>query len=406
MGFAKQQQIREWERGWQSAGFKHVCAECFSDYALKAFVSCNADSRHCDYCSRTSASRPIAAPIDEVLDLINRSLLTEWGHPDDEGIPYESREGGYQFSVADIYDLFDDEVGYAFTNDSVRDEVIEAFEGQLWCQRNFYRLPPDIALTSAWSEFCELIRHKNRYLFTVTPEQDTRLPDPDYIAPAAMLTQIGRMALDLGLVRTMPAGTTIYRARLHPSDQGLDSAADLGPPPLERAIYSNRMSPAGIPMFYGSLDAAVAIDEVCYGDQTKDRMVTVGTFVTERRFPIVDFSNIPSVPSLFDDEHRQDRFPLAFLHGFTADLSKPIDKDGREHIDYVPTQVVTEYFRHIFEIEHDIKVRGIIYQSSRVLNGRNCVFFFEATGSRDFSFEGENDWGIWLTLVQKSVHTP
>jgi hypothetical protein len=47
-------------------------------------------------------------------------------------------------------------------------------------------------------------------------------------------------------------------------------------------------------------------------------------------------------PSLFDEQRRHLRAGLSFLHDFAADLAKPIEKDGREHIEYVPTQIVTE----------------------------------------------------------------
>src|SRR5262249_23506696 len=56
-------------------------------------------------------------------------------------------------------------------------------------------------------------------------------------------------------------------------------------------------------------------------------------------------------------------------------LAKPIKKDDREHIEYVPTQVVTEFLRHEFRTEGGHRVKGIIYQSARNGKGKCCVLF-------------------------------
>ena len=50
---------------------------------------------------------------------------------------------------------------------------------------------------------------------------------------------------------------------------------------------------------------------------------------------------------------------------FISDFTKAIQRSGYEHIDYVPTQIVTEYFRHVFKIGDQINIDGIIYPSSK-----------------------------------------
>jgi hypothetical protein len=47
-------------------------------------------------------------------------------------------------------------------------------------------------------------------------------------------------------------------------------------------------------------------------------------------------------------EARRERAELSFLHGFARDLSAQIERDNRIHIEYVPTQVVSEYLRRVF----------------------------------------------------------
>jgi hypothetical protein len=78
-------------------------------------------------------------------------------------------------------------------------------------------------------------------------------------------------------------------------------------------------------------------------------------------------------------------------------------KDGREHIDYVPTQVVTEYFRHVFKDGDGQPVKGILYPSARQDGGVCCVLFFEADqcgGKPDSIILRKRD--AWLELDKNS----
>ncbi|WP_315264419.1 RES family NAD+ phosphorylase, partial [Tannerella forsythia] len=63
--------------------------------------------------------------------------------------------------------------------------------------------------------------------------------------------------------------------------------------------------------------------------------------------------------------------------------SKDIKHDNKIHIEYVPTQIMTEYFRYVFTEISDIKIDGILYPSSQ--NGGNCyVLFFDNKTSLEF----------------------
>jgi hypothetical protein len=91
---------------------------------------------------------------------------------------------------------------------------------------------------------------------------------------------------------------------------------------------------------------------------------------------ILDLTVMPPSPSIFDRDSRATRSGILFLNEFVDDLKQPVMKDGKEHVEYVPTQVVTEYFRHAFDANGDF-VRGILYPSS-LNDGVCCVLFFEA----------------------------
>ena len=65
---------------------------------------------------------------------------------------------------------------------------------------------------------------------------------------------------------------------------------------------------------------------------------------------------------------------LIFLHTLGHEFSKPITRDDRVHIEYVPTQVVTEYLRGV-KTREDGGLNGIRYGSARHDGGASLVLF-------------------------------
>ena len=47
---------------------KFVCADCFDDDYLKAFIEDNLASKKCSYCGKESLRRKSAAPVDAVIE--------------------------------------------------------------------------------------------------------------------------------------------------------------------------------------------------------------------------------------------------------------------------------------------------------------------------------------------------
>lgn len=107
MGLVKEYYLSQLDRGYFDIGDKYVCPDCFDDYAIKDFITKNAEKTACDYCGNSSP-KAIAAPIDEVLHIIMDGIRSEWGNPEDEGVAWESKEGGWQGKVIDSYDLLMD----------------------------------------------------------------------------------------------------------------------------------------------------------------------------------------------------------------------------------------------------------------------------------------------------------
>jgi hypothetical protein len=144
------------------------------------------------------------------------------------------------------------------------------------------------------------------------------------------------------------------------------------------------MSPAGIPMFYAAANERTAFLETYNPADKRAQHVTFGRFLTARKLRIVDLAAIPPVPSIFDANGFDSRHGLIFLHDLASEISKPIAHDGREHYEYVPTQIVAEYFRSVLKV-NGMAIDGIAFRSSRKGAGVSyCVFADRDSCADDF----------------------
>lgn len=347
---------------------KWVCEHCVDDASLAARVAAEAESgRDCDYCGEPVG----AASLQVLIDAVHEGICTEWTDPANE-LPYESREGGYQGEVYDgaeiVYEHLD-----SFTDDfNLTTDVAEALRGEYFSKRDYFMLHRREALRYGWNRFVEQVKYKTRYLFLEEDDDDYH---PDDIPPARMLDELGGEIRRVGCTRTIAAGTRIVRVRVDNAAEVHTSAAALGTPPREHARQPNRMSPAGIPMFYGAFDRETALRETVDPNDVRGKVATVGTWVPTRDLLMLDLTEIGPVPSVFDEDGRHLREAIYFLRTFAVQVSLPIL--GTAHIDYVPTQIVTEYFRHRYRTDAGERVDGIMYASSRT-DEPACVLFAES----------------------------
>ena len=381
---------------------KNVCSECFEDYAISEYVQENAVEAKCDYCSKSSEKTAIAAPLHEVVEFILEGIRYEWDDPAN-CVSWCSQEGGWVgATVINTYDLITDELDLGIQHDKLLADIARSIVTQEWCPSDPYGPRPDDEMIYNWKMFANQIKHHIRYVFFRASRRE-RKDTFDRQQPYAILHRIGEIANGLGLIKPLPSGTEFVRVRR--SEKILrHTVKKLGPPPSTKAINSNKMSPSGIPKFYGSLDEKTAMAETDDKADKFKKFATVATFKTVRPFKVLDLTTLPNFPSLFDKDKRHLRTPLIFLRSFLKDFSKPIKKDGREHIEYVPTQVVTEYFRHIFRDDSRDVVRGIIYPSSRRKTGKSCVLFFENNHCAQDGVSSDSD-DKWLTMMSSSVKT-
>jgi RES domain len=105
-----------------------------------------------------------------------------------------------------------------------------------------------------------------------------------------------------------------------------------------------------------------------------------------RSATVLDLTKVPDVPSIFDLDRSSKRDAIIFLQEFAKEMSKPIDQDDRLHVEYVPTQVVTEYIR-VSPTLQAMGVEGVRFDSSRRKSGISLVLF----GGRDLLCLSESE---------------
>ncbi len=141
------------------------------------------------------------------------------------------------------------------------------------------------------------------------------------------MDEIAGIVSELDLIRRIPPGTMIIRARPHQDHEQFETVECLGPPPKEYAIHANRMSPSGIVMFHGSDTETTALSEI---EQTG--IATIADFRTPKEFKVLNLTRIPAIPSIFDATLKHQRQPIIFLHEFLSDLTRKVVKDGTHGI--------------------------------------------------------------------------
>ena len=355
------------------------------------FVLANAYAFECSFCPAKS-DVPIAADIDEVSAHFMESLFREY----DLAVNALPWEGGYMGPHWDADELAFSELEWEFPKDNhelLLPHLFGEYYEESWCQRDPYG-PDDSERTEySWDRFCHIVKHERRYFF-LGRRQDSI--DLDTYSPREVLSQVFDYAQQMGLIKSLPAGTQLARARWEGKESLYETPEELGPPPEEMAIQSNRMSPAGIPMFYACAEQETALKETASGPGR----FAVGVFETLKQLSVLDLTEIPDIPGLFervpDSAEVDPRTALIFLHHVAGEISRPIDRGDRVHIQYVPTQVVTEYIRDQLTWGNR-PVNGISYLSSVHRGHVSYVLFAVQDNVKSTRSRPQED--LWLRLI-------
>jgi len=364
------------DRGW-AAPEKNVCAKCVDDDHLKRLINASATSLTCDYCGREGQTE-IAAPVEEIMPAVMGALSHYFSPPGGAGVPYETAEGGWLVQPTDTQDalmslplecndqLFEDIVDAIST---FNDAWVEAANGS-WVGEH-----ENARLIGGWNVFADHVKHRQRYFFTQAQHEEL---GPD-IEPSRLLHALGTVVSRLELIHSISSKTLFYRVRaLARGDRLPKDKENLGAPPPSIAA-AGRMNPPGISYLYLALEKPTAIAEVALGPPCS---FVVAEFGVRRNLTVLNLTDLPAVPSMFNHERLSERELLLFLTTFVEKISQPVIKDGTEHVEYVPSQVVCEYFASAFK-PNKITLDGILYPSAVRPGGRNLVLFPDHDGGED-----------------------
>jgi len=388
MGRAKQEQEEQWARGYRLPG-GFICVEHVTDQALIDQLE-QAGEELCELCKNTSE----AFTLDSVVTAVAEAVQFRYSTPEQEGVSYVSREDGWV--GAPIHDT--DDVLMELCEDAIDGEhlwefillIISALESDLWTPN---RHPDSLdSMQWAWEQFEEDVKKSSRFVFF---ENEFDEDSTSATRSSAFLMKL-RPYLDptYGLITSIPAGTEFFRGRLtenpHSKEthEKMSDAKGLGPSPAKFAA-ANRMSPRGIPMFYASAAPETAMAEIAaHGLYNYAR---IGTFKNQKPLKVLDLTSVPQRPSPFDVENRHKDGLLEFFRDFGRNVTQPVIPDGREHIDYVPTQVVTEFFRWAPDQDLD----GIKLMSAQDGKDTFVLFFTEDDVADEGAHEKQQTY-FWI----------
>lgn len=372
---------------------KYCCEKCFKDEYIKKFIEENGFEGTCDICGKEDV---FVASFESVAEFIIQGFKRAYdqvyneGFWDPEGKRYIDPVTGKDLgeSMFDILyyeeEVFSDELSESESKeflqklmDSIKlsfreinkgdNDIYSDIETPNWMLKDeLYYLDEakekSKKLYYSWNEFKKVTKYRYRFFDMDKDKKREKLLEK--------LKIIFRK-----LSSNLPKGTRLFRARIYDSSlKDLKKPDDIGPAPVERT-KNNRFSPAGISYMYLSDDIETCIKEI--NPQFFDKVI-VGEFELTKDIEILDLTGNP-IKSIFYEGYDHDTRMLTkyFVYKFSEEISKPMKPNDNKDIEYVPTQVLSEYIRKL-------GYKGIKYESSLNRHHYNYVLF---VGPKDSEIE-------------------
>lgn len=390
MGWVKNHLMEIQEMGNWPCGLsdKMVCSHHFHDHYLNEIILKKSERNgKCSYCGKNTKVCSLQDLMEDVVWRIhlyytspeNASLYlaSSFYDDDEEEIKGFKRFGDFvvpnETECYESTELLLEYLDAIPDNQGLYEDVLGIFETETWVSVDLlHEDKKNVRLLNQWKKFCEVITSQKRYTFLATPDFLPVLTNKG--EKRDILSGLSNIITEQKICRILPAGTKIYRARRVKQDE-LDKGIgfnNITSPPDEKAT-PNRMSPAGISMFYASYLKKTAEME-CVGD--KSLTIIVGAFKTIKPLMVLDLTRIPE--NSFWMTGWQENM---FLHQFNKEITKPVSEDDDNLLQYIPTQVLTEYLRYMYAINGQ-HLDGIVYGSSKDRN-KNLVLFYNQERSSD-----------------------
>ena len=345
----------------------NICHHCFDDDGIIEFIKSNEEPVKCDYCKSEILK---SCPASLLIEHIVKRIQTEYEDPT-HSAPYDGTEGGYQVPTYDSEVILNEVELSDCPNDFIK-QLIECLPTDLWCKVELYRATESEELVYNWDDFCRLVKYKCRYMFLEHEEREKESGSPDLMLVSEILSILANLLEREKLFNIIPKGSTLYRARYFDPKNPFDYSKleEMCSPPPEKT-KSSRISPQGISLFYASQEKETAIKKM---NAKTGEKIALATFLLNEDLPIIDLTKIPMIPSLFGSDYK--KIPsISFLKHFQKDFCKSIKKDGKEHIDYVPTQVVSEYCKYKVTTIDGKRIKGFIFPSVAFRGGNSCGLY-------------------------------
>lgn len=369
MGYSKRlYEMKIEEESKYSKSDKFVCSSCINDKFVEQIIKNRGTRRACDFCGGNKK----CIPVNVVLELVYQYLYDEYGLADD-AFMFVSAEGGYQGETIDCYDIIENDLD--FMDSGLKNEIQDCFsvQDQLFCDRCFTDPESNSPfLKVTWDEFKKNLQNKSR--FTLLAGDDHDYGD---LTPIGFCKTIGHFLLGMDVIKELPVSTKIYRARKTGNYEL--KAEELGATKPEQSSI-NRMSPAGISFFYGSFDRNTCLMEVAGNEND---LFNLGVWELVRNVRLLDITQCKKISqkefSIFDHDHVWQRHIYPFLFEFVSSLLQPVNSTlntTEKELEYLPTQVISEYLKYFFVDRNGNHIDGLIYPSTKVQNHNNIVLFY------------------------------
>lgn len=385
MGRVKELLMKMEERGFDVYHLedKYVCSHHFDDIYLNQYISTHGDEGVCSYCGKKDSvidmtsfaahiGMSIACYFNDV-DSENLPLASSFFEEEDEEIPGIKRVGCY--AAPGNVDVFEDtsemmdNLGLHTDNDRLNSDIDCLFANYMWIKKDSFTLWWNEEKEYQWQRFSEMVKHSRRFTFLAMPKTSESTSILDELSSVLYSSK--------DILHIIPKGTKLYRARSLSND--LDDSFGFDEITSAPDAYAGqcRMSPAGVSMFYGAFDKNTAIKECIKTDS--ERLKVIGEFVSLREFNVIDLTALPTKISIWMDNWQI----FAFLKSFHSDITKPLLKGDKEEIEYVPSQIFTEFLRWMFKDKIGNNVDGLVYESCKTHNA-NIVLFCNNSESRSW----------------------
>jgi hypothetical protein len=307
--------------------------------------------------------------LESVLEILADGLDYIYEDPANSRFLEKDSEYGYGGNVLPFSEVWwDDPFDLRIDDDQRLEDIYDQLEtDQLYCKRDEFGSHEDF-LHDLWNHFKLVLKHKARFAFHFPNTfKQWNLSDP-----ADILHQVQYAILKNNMIIELPENTKLYRTRQHQIKDEIFEASHIGSLPNSLNKSSGRMNAAGISLFYCSQSKSLTTKEAVSKRRTSSPYYTTVIFKNKLNLRLVDLTKLPDIPSIFDTQNNRFRDIIFFMKIFIQEISLPV-KSKNSVLDYLPTQVITEYLRY----NPDLDVQGMVYLSSKSTHKKNIVLFYD-----------------------------